>query len=148
LFEAPIVSQTTGLTVRQYERESLELPIEFTVSDEHSGQVKFSSSSSAAGKHLLRGTLMDVSPGGMGIQCSQFVPRMSEGTIRVYGHQKAGGGHEAATPVFEHRVKVRRVYLTDRQPKYSLGLAFIDPQAGIEKQVAALLAMGRGRGHA
>ena len=142
------MSQTTGLTVRQYERESLELPIEFTVCDEHSGQIKFSSSSSAAGKHVIRGTLMDVSPGGMGVQCGQFLPRMSEGTIRVFGQAAKGTAHNGQTPVFEHRVKVRRVYLTDRAPKYSLGLAFVDPETGIEQKVSALLAMGRGRNHA
>lgn len=160
------MSQTTGLTVRQYERESLELPIEFTVCDEHSGQVKFSSSSSAAGQHVIRGTLLDVSPGGMGMQCSQFVPRMSEGIIRVYGGQgieasrhqgiRAGtdvaasmpGSLDASMPVFEHRVKVRRVFLTDRQPVYSLGLAFVNPEIGIEQKVTALLAMGKGRSHA
>jgi hypothetical protein len=125
------VPQNTGLTVRQYERESLELPMEFTVCDEHAGQVKFSSSSSAAGQRVVRGTLMDVSPGGMGVQCRQFLPRMSEGIIRVLG--------DRAEVVFEHRVKVRRVYLTDREPVYSLGVAFVNPEPGIERKVMALL---------
>ena len=74
---------------------------------------------------------MDVSPGGMGLQCRQYLPRMSEGIVRVLG--------DKGEVVFEHHVKVRRVYLTDREPVYSLGVAFIDPEAGIEKKVAALV---------
>jgi hypothetical protein len=137
VIEVVIVPQSTGLTVRQFERESLELPIELTVCDEHAAQVRFSASSSAASQRVVHGTLMDVSPGGVGVQCGQFLPRMLEGIIRVMD--------AAGQVIFEHRVKVRRVYLTEREPVYSLGLAFVDPRAGIEKQVYSLLA-GRGEG--
>lgn len=138
-----VTQTTTGLTVRQYEREHVRLPIELTICSEHSAQVRFSQSSSAAGQHKIKGLAVDLSPGGMGIQSRQFIPRMSEGTIRLY-EPVAGGEGAVNDPaptklLFEHRVKVRRVYLQDREPTYAIGLAFISPQPGIEKTIVSLL---------
>jgi c-di-GMP-binding flagellar brake protein YcgR len=127
----------TGLTVRQYEREQLEMPVEFIVSDEHAQQIKFSSSSSAAGPHTVKGTVRDISPGGMGFYCKQFLPRMSHGMVRVYGPQ--------SDVIFQHRVMVRRVRVLDREPSYALGLAFIEPPPGIEQTIETLLNQHRQR---
>jgi hypothetical protein len=122
---------STGLTVRQYEREELELPVEFSIGDEHTRQIKLSSTSSAPSAHMIRGTLRDISPGGMGFFSTQFLPRMCEGTIRIFDQR--------SQVIFQHRVKVRRVIQHDRQPTYALGLAFIDPEAGIEQTINFML---------
>jgi hypothetical protein len=138
------VTQTTGLTVRQYEREHVRLPIELVLADQHATQVRFSQSSTAAGRHAIRGLAVDISPGGMGLQTAQFLPRMCEGIVRVH-EPRTGSGEVAAndpitTPLlFEHRVKVRRVFLLDREPTYAVGVAFVDPAPGIDKTVMSLL---------
>jgi hypothetical protein len=126
-----VSTNVTGLTVRQYERERLELPVEFVIGDEHLPQIKFSSASSAAGPHVVKGTLRDISPGGMGFFCQQFLPRMCEGMVRIFDYR--------SEVVFQHRAKVRRVFQHDRTPSYSLGVAFIDPLPGIEQTINTML---------
>ncbi len=135
---------TSGLTVRQHERESVELAVEFVVCDEHREQVRFSPSSAAAEPHVTRGLATDLSSGGLGMICGQFVPRMCEGSIRVFDPTPVGTGadglpiHEVA---FEHRVKVRRVVLEDHEPQYAVGMAFIDPEPNMEERVTKILAL-------
>jgi len=138
------MAQMSGLTIRQHERETLALRAEFVVADVHRAQVRFSSMSGAAEPHVTRGTASDISTGGMGLVCPQFVPRMCEGSIRIY-HPKPVSTAADGTPVyevcFEHRAKVRRVSLASHEPSYALGTAFLDPEPGIEERVAAVLAL-------
>jgi c-di-GMP-binding flagellar brake protein YcgR len=134
--------QTSGLTIRQHEREGIEVPIEFVVCEQHSAQVRFSPSSAAAHSTTIRGRAVDISPGGMGLECRQFLPRMSEGTIRIYAPEPvavAGDGSPILDLVFEHVVKVRRVYLIARDPMYAMGVAFVDPEPDIDRRIATLL---------
>jgi len=141
------MSQTSGLTVRQHEREGIEVPVEFLVCDEHGGQVHFSPASSASGQHAVRGKAVDISAGGMGLECRQFMPRMCEGIIRVFGPDPIGtaaDGSPILETAFEHRVKVRRVYLIGRDPLYALGVAFVDPQPEIDQRIAELLSRLQG----
>jgi c-di-GMP-binding flagellar brake protein YcgR len=134
--------QTSGLTIRQHEREGIQVPIEFVVSEHHTAQVRFSPSSSAAQSNTVRGRAVDISPGGMGLELRQFLPRMCEGTIRIYAPDPmavAGDGTPILDLVFEHAVKVRRVYLIARDPVYAMGVAFVEPSPDIDKQIATLL---------
>lgn len=134
--------QTSGLTIRQHEREGIQVPIEFVVCDQHTSQVRFSPSSAAAHSTTIRGRAVDISPGGMGLEMRQFLPRMCEGTIRIYSPDPvavAGDGMPILDLVFEHLVKVRRVYLIARDPLYAMGVAFIDPPPDIDKQISTLL---------
>lgn len=134
--------KTSGLTVRQHEREGIEVPIEFAVCPAHDSQVRFSPSSSAASAGMVRGQAVDISSGGMGLHCRQFVPRMTEGTLRVFvpvpGKVQADGS-PAQEMVFEHKVKVRRVFQLGREQMYSLGVAFVDPDLSIDRRIAALI---------
>jgi hypothetical protein len=136
------MSQTSGLTIRQHQRETIALRVEFVVADVHREQVRFSSLSSAVEPHVTRGTAMDVSAGGMGIICEQFIPRMCEGSVRVYDPRPVGTAPDG-TPVyeigFEHRVKVRRVSLASHDPTFAIGLAFLDPAPDLEQRVMRLL---------
>jgi c-di-GMP-binding flagellar brake protein YcgR len=138
------MTQKSGLTIRQHERESLGLRIEFVVAEQHRGQVRFSAISGAAEPHVTRGVAADISSGGMGLVCPQFVPRMCAGTVRVFDPTPVGTANDGS-PIhelcFQHAVRVRRVTLDSHEPEYAIGVAFVDPAADIEERVAAVLAM-------
>ena len=141
------MSHSSGLTVRHYERETIELTVEFIVCDAHREQVRFSPMSTAVQPHVARGQAVDVSTGGMGLICRQFIPRMCEGTVRVFDPGQTGRGSDGSPVheiVFEQRVKVRRVTLASHEPTYALGVAFIDPDPDINQRVADLLKLIEG----
>jgi len=125
------VHKTSGLTVRQHERAGIQVPVEFVIAQPHSAQVRFSPHSNAADADTVVATAVDVSPGGLGMESRQFLPRMCEGMIRI---------SIAGELVLEQAAKVRRVYLCGREPKYMIGLAFMHPPADIEAQIAAIIA--------
>ena len=134
--------QTSGLTVRQHERAGIEMPVELEVCEAYASQVLFSSSSSASGQHVIRGIAIDISPGGMGIESRQFVPRMVEGTVRVFApdaNRKNRDGSPVLNLVFEQPVKVRRVSQLNRDPSYNLGVAFLGSGTEMDQRIAALL---------
>ena len=125
------MSSQSGLRVRQHHRREIELPVEFVVAEEYRDQLRFSAKSSAINDHSLRGTSVDISPGGMGITCRQFLPRQVEGSLRVFDPMPIGTRADG-TPIlevaFEQRVKVRRVQMTSPEPSYFIGLSFADPE--------------------
>ena len=120
----------SGLRVRQHHRREIELPVEFVVAVEYRDQLRFSSQSSAIDDHSLRGTSVDISPGGMGFTCRQFLPRQCEGSLRVFDPMPVGMRADG-TPIlevaFEQRVKVRRVQMTSHEPTYFIGVSFAEP---------------------
>ena len=136
------MSSTTGLTVRQHERDNIELSVEFVVCEKDREQVQFSPMSTAAEPHSTCGRAVDISPGGLGLICQQFVPRMCEGSVRVFDPKPVGTARDGS-PIyevtFEHPVKVRRVSLASHEPTYALGVAFIDPEPDLEQRVNKLL---------
>lgn len=127
-----------GLSVRQHEREEIQLPVEFTVCDEHREQVRFSSSSSAGRPHVIQGKVTDISRGGLGIDCHLFLPRMCEGKVRIFHGAVAipqSDPESAREPIFETRVKVRRVLLRGHDTTYQIGLAFLNAPENIEELI-------------
>ncbi len=126
------MSSQSGLRVRQHHRREIELPVEFVVAEEHRDQLRFGSKSSALNDHTLRGTSIDISPGGMGFTSQQFLPRMCEGSLRVFDPMPVGTRPDG-TPIlevaFEQRVKVRRVQMTSHEPTYFIGVSFADPDS-------------------
>ena len=138
------MAKQSGLIIRQHEREELGLRVEFVVTEGHRKQVRFSAMSGASSSHVAAGTALDVSPGGMGIVCRLFVPRMCEGTVRVFHPTPVGKGSDGSDiydVAFEQEAKVRRVTLDSHEPTYALGLAFLDPDPTIGARVDSLLAM-------
>ena len=125
------MSSDSGLRVRQHHRREIELPVEFVVAEEYRDQVRFSSNSSAINDHSLRGTSVDISPGGLGFTSRQFLPRLCEGSLRVFDPMPVGTRADG-TPIlevaFEQRVKVRRVQMTSPEPTYFIGLSFAEPE--------------------
>ena len=135
--------QKSGLTVRRHERRAVEFDVDFAVVPEHCRQVRFSAASSAATPTTIKGKVHDLSPGGMGLVFRQFVPRMCEGVVRVYGRRRVdalGDGTPDNDVVFEHRVKVRRVIMANHEPEYDLGVSFVAPEPDLSDRVRALLA--------
>ncbi len=124
------MSSQSGLRVRQHHRREIELPVEFVVAEAYRDQLRFSAKSSAIDDHSLRGTSVDISPGGMGFTCRQFLPRQCEGLLRVFDPMPVGMRADG-TPIlevaFEQRVKVRRVQMTSHEPTYFIGVSFAEP---------------------
>ena len=125
------MSRESGLRVRQHRRREIELPVEFVVTEAHREQVRYSSSSSAVNEYTVRGTSVDISPGGMGFICRQLVPRMCEGSLRVFDPSPVATRPDG-TPIhevaFAQRVKVRRIRMTSSKPTYFIGVSFADPE--------------------
>jgi c-di-GMP-binding flagellar brake protein YcgR len=137
-----------GLTVRGFERQRLELFVEFVIAEEHRAQVRFSPNSAATDQFGVSGTTFDLSAGGLGFSAAQFLPRHCEGTIRVLAHSPiigAGGQAKSAPTIdgapsrLEHRAKVRRVWMNNREGTYAIGLAFINPTPALEAKVNEML---------
>ena len=126
------MSSQSGLRARQHHRREIELPVEFVITEAQRDQVRYSASSSALNEHTLRGTSVDISPGGMGFTCCEFVPRMCEGHLRVFDPMPVGAKPDG-TPILEvaleQRVKVRRVQMTSEDPLYFIGVSFADPDS-------------------
>lgn len=127
-----------GLSVRQHERESIRLPVEFIVCDEHREQVRFSSSSTAGSPHVIQGTVNDISRGGLGFDCQLYLPRMCEGKVRIFDGATTASQIEPEPPrqpILEARVKIKRVLLQGHDPSYQIGMAFLAPPENIEELI-------------
>ncbi len=138
------MAQARGLRIRQHERWEIELPVEFVVCDEHRLQVRFSSVSSAVDDGALRGTSIDISPGGLALASRQFVPRSCEGVVRVFDTTPIGtrgDGTPILQLIFEQPAKVRRVRMLSHEPLYKVGLSFLDLDPQVEQKIAALQAL-------
>lgn len=138
------MAQARGLRIRQHERWEIELPVEFVVCDEHRLQVRFSSVSSAMDDGALRGTSIDISPGGLALASRQFVPRSCEGVVRVFDTTPIGtrgDGTPILQLIFEQPAKVRRVRMLSHEPSYKVGLSFLDLDPQMEQKIAALQAL-------
>lgn len=132
----------SGLTTRQYARNRIDWRAEFVICESHREQVRYSPMSNANSPHIARGITIDISSGGMGMICQQYVPRMTEGKVRIFdpnSPNESDDDEQTAKVIFEHRVKVQRVELASHDPSYALGIGFIDPEPGIDERVAKLL---------
>ncbi len=146
------MSRESGLRVRQHRRREIEFPVEFVIAEPHRAQVRYSSSSSAMNEYTVRGTSVDISPGGIGFICRQFVPRMTEGQLRVFDPTPVAMRPDG-TPIhevaFAQRVKVRRIRMTSGKPTYFVGVSFADPEQvdpDIANRMMLLKRQGEGAG--
>ena len=137
------MSPGSGLTVRQHERDTIQVSVEFVIDTSFGDQVHFSPMSSAVRPHVFQGIATDISPGGIGIESRLYIPRMTEGVVRVYDCNSIEALNDESHThrvIFEHHVKVRRVVLHNHEPVYSLGLAFLNPPGDIEVRVNKVMA--------
>jgi c-di-GMP-binding flagellar brake protein YcgR len=136
------MAQTSGLTVRNFQRNQIDLPAEFVIADAHRTQVRFSGSSASLDQHTLRGRAVDISPGGVGLQFSQFLPRMCEGEVRIFNPAPIGtkpDGSPSYAVAFTQPVKVRRVFQAGPEPTYFVGTSYLDPDPALQEQIASIL---------
>ena len=126
-----------GLRVREHVRETVNLPIRLSICSEHCEQVRFTPTSKAATPNAIDGVAVDISSGGLGIESTQFLPHMTEGVIRVFPNAEDGTDPTHADPLFEQRVKVRRVRMVTHDPIYALGLSFVEPRGDLENRIKA-----------
>lgn len=138
------MSHTTGLTIRQHNRESVELPVEFVVCDAHAAQVRLSSSSATTLEQSISGIAVDISAGGLGLITEQYVPRMCEGVVRILGPASVQSEDSQRKAVFEHAVKVRRTSMDSHAPSYSIGVSFIQPDPDVGQQIERVVEMHGG----
>lgn len=137
------MSTSRGLRVRQHERWDIKLPAEFVVSDDHSAQVRFSSSASIIDENVIQSETIDISPGGLAFVSRQFIPRRCEGIVRVFSPKPVGtkgDGKPILQLLFERQAIVRRVRTIDHQPSYKIGLSFDELDLDIEKKIAEIQA--------
>lgn len=134
---------TRGLSVRQFERHGLDFRAELVISEEHSEQVTYGPRANSVGPHTISGNGVDLSIGGAGLECRQYVPRLCNAMLRIFDSEPVGIGPDGIpihAAIFEHSVKVRRVQMLSNAPIYEIGLAFVDPDIDVEAQVEALKA--------
>ena len=125
------MSSESGLRVRQHHRREIELPVEFVVAEEYRDQIRFSAQSSAIDDHTVRGTSVDISPGGMGFTCRQFLPRPCAGSLRAFDPRPVGlpsGGAPPLEGALLAGATGRRVQMTSHEPTYFIGVSFAEPE--------------------
>lgn len=128
------MSSPRALTIRQFNRLELDLPLILRVADEHAQQVMFSRTSGTV-EGQVKGRAVDLSSGGLGAVTDWFLPRMCEGEVTVLTN---GDGDEPGGVLMSQRVKVRRVSPTASGDTYALGLAFLDTSEELVKQIEAI----------
>ena len=136
------MAQTSGLTIRNFQRNQIDLPAELVIAEPHHVQVRFAGSSAAADVHVVRGKAVDISPGGVGLQFNQFIPRMCEGEVRIFFPNPTGtkpDGSPIHTVAFAQPVKVRRVFQTGPEPTYFVGTSYLDPDPSIQELIISFL---------
>lgn len=131
-----------GLSTRQFERGSVNLPARFVIDPDHHSQIRFGATALSATQDTVQGRIVDFSSGGVGLMLPHYLPRLCRGTLRVYepGCESSDGDAVGeGRPIFEHRVQVRRVRLAGHDPSYSIGVAFVEPDSALEGRVEAVL---------
>ncbi|MGI9015038.1 MAG: PilZ domain-containing protein [Phycisphaerales bacterium] len=132
------MAETGGLTIRQHVRHDLDMRVEFVIDSNHQRQVAFASSAGVVDTHTLAARTLDLSAGGAGLSSQKFLPRGCRGTLRILDPKPVSyrpDGSPVHEVMFEHRVQVRRVYLTGHEPSYFLGLTFLDPEPNLSSRI-------------
>lgn len=121
----------SGLTVRRYSRRSVRLDAMLRVSGACSAQVRLTGAAGAE-DGWVRGTLLDASEGGMGIESGVYFPRRSILHVKILDPARGG-------VVLMADVRVQRSEMCGREHRYVLGTAFVDRGASLQSDLGALL---------
>ncbi|MBL8744841.1 MAG: hypothetical protein JNK58_00640 [Phycisphaerae bacterium] len=126
-------SSPETLLVRQHERLTCSLRAQASVAPQCGTQVRLARTL-GDGSRTINATVIDCSPGGLGINSGVFFPRSSLIHVRV----SCGEGDQAES-VFEETLRVQRVTMVGSDPTYYLGTSFADsPRAeSLERLMAA-----------
>ncbi len=130
---------------RQFKRHATRFEARIEPMPEHSDQLRLSYPDALSGLAVI-----DVSEGGLGVQCGIYLPKNLRMKVHVHSVEEAGEQLMANLTVL---AVVRRCVLEDHKPTYQVGMQFIDPNGADErrliravvddtKQTVAVAAMG------
>ncbi len=123
------------LAVRRFERHECALSAGIRVSAAHRPYVRHAKSAlSSSG--TLAGRIVDWSKGGLGLEVAAFVPVGCELDVEIIDPESLAGSHITDT-LASAKVRVRRVEMIDREPRYYLASSM----AQEEDETGELLAM-------
>ncbi|MEM9065666.1 MAG: PilZ domain-containing protein [Planctomycetota bacterium] len=128
------------LVARRTQRSDLALPLRFKVFETDVAQVRFTSMVDLKDGQV-RGDLVDLSQGGLGILTTVFVPRKAAMTVELLGNAEDG-----APVLLECRVRIQTVVMTDRRPAYMLGTSFWPVDESQKAAIEAFVAQVEGGG--
>ena len=127
-----------GISVRRSERHEVVLPISIRISGQSTEAVRFREGLFQE-PSLIRGDLIDLSRGGVGLMVTEFLPVGFRGEFRIHPP-----GSDADRPLLISKIRVQRTRMTDSRPAYFLGAAFVDIDAVFEHDLEMLLNRLRG----
>lgn len=135
----PEASAPGNILVRQHERVTCELDAFARVEPGQGDQVVLSRSAATGGRSEgeIRVSVVDVSPGGLGVRSPIYLPRGTK--LRVIMSRSSPDAPDAHQIV----VRVQRSAMIDRSPAYYLGGAFVQADP---RQIDALLDRARSEG--
>lgn len=123
-----MVWDANTLQTRQFIRRALALPARIEVDADHADQLRLGFADQNS-----RATVTDVSEGGLGLECSIFLPRPARLLVHVE-LESPGGKFEVVV-----RAAVRRCILADIKPTYHIGLQYLDSDT---REIRELLTRG------
>lgn len=118
-------SRPETLLVRQHERLKCSLRVQVTAAPECGTQVRLARTL-GDGSRVVSATVIDCSPGGLGINSGVFFPKTSVIHARI-------AAADGVSTLYEGSLRVQRVAMIGREPTYYLGTSFV------ERPAAALL---------
>jgi hypothetical protein len=146
--------------IRSSDRHLLQLPVKLRVAETQPDAVQFGDGHADA-EGWVELKLINISTGGIGLESPIFLPRGGEFRVRgnfgdnwsgFDGDTSAPGGASIETEIevstdpdaaarrqFDIHACVRRVAMTDTQPRYEIGLSFVDLSEVMSERVEAFL---------
>lgn len=122
------VAQGNDLTLRQHQRVRCAIACPLQIASEHTSLVQLATGSADA-TGTFEGTLVDLSRGGAGVRTNVFLPKQTRVIARV--------PHAGGTLVMN--LKVMRVQMVDKTPRYELGTALADVTPELVQQVGSVI---------
>jgi hypothetical protein len=121
-------AETSDLTLRQHQRVRCAIACPLTIASEHAGAVQLATGTADANGNF-EGTLVDLSRGGAGVRTGVFLPKQTRFIARV--------PHAGGTLVLN--LKVMRVQMIDKTPRYELGTALTEATPEMVARVGAVI---------
>jgi len=131
----------SGISIRKSARFEIVLPVRLKLSSKQAVRVAFrsdpeppSAAQDSPDAGFIRGDLIDISRGGLGIMTPNFLPKGCRAEVRICALDA-----DISRPLLVSRVRVQRAFMTDSRPAYLLGAAFVDTDDVFEHDLQLLL---------
>lgn len=130
-------ADTTGASVRQFVRHETRRAARLEVHPEHAPQFRLHYSGAN-----LDVAVVDISKGGLGLNCGFFIPRNIRLTVYIEVRADTGTGSSRSLKI---RVIARRCTMVDHKPTYLVGLQYQDSNGRDEKELVRLVQEAQGQ---